>query len=49
MEGQGNGFKLNSGDYQILPFTGTASWFGGSVGCCKNGNNCVINPLGRGG
>jgi hypothetical protein len=48
MEGQGDGFKLNPGEYQILPYVGTACWFAGSLGCDKNGSNCIINPQGRG-
>jgi len=48
MTGQGDGFKLNPGEYQIVPFAGRACWFGGSLGCCNNGNNCILSPNGRG-
>ena len=48
MHGQGDGFQLLPGEYQIVPFTGSACWFGGTLGCCEYGNQCVINPNGRG-
>lgn len=48
MTGQGDGFKLGPGEYQIVPFAGQACWFGGSLGCCRYGNNCVLSPNGRG-
>lgn len=48
MLGQGDGFKLNPGEYQILPFKGRSCWLGGSLGCGKYGNDCDINPGGRG-
>ena len=49
MTGQGDGFQLLPGEYQIVPFTGSACWFGGTLGCCEYGNDCVISPGGRGG
>lgn len=48
MSGQGDGFKLMPGEYQILPFKGRACWLGGSLGCCQYGNDCQVNPAGRG-
>ena len=30
MSGQGNGFKLNPSEYQILPYCGSSCWFSGS-------------------
>ena len=49
MGGQGDGFQLLPGEYQIVPFTGSSCWVGGTLGCCEYGNECVINPDGRGG
>lgn len=49
MGGQGDGFLLKPGEYQIVPYVGIASWFAASLGCCKNGGNCIVNPFGRGG
>lgn len=48
MTGQGDGFKLNPGEYQIVPYSGSAAWFAGALGCCTNGDQCIINPMGRG-
>ena len=42
-------FKLNPNEYQIVPFTGSAAWISGSLGCCEDGSNCIINTLARGG
>jgi hypothetical protein len=47
MDGQGNGFKLEPGEYQILPFVGRG-WAGSSLGCDANGANCAVSPKGRG-
>ena len=47
MEGQGDGFQLKPGEYQILPFTGIAAWIAASLGCCDNGNDCILNNKGR--
>jgi hypothetical protein len=49
MGGQGDGFRLGPGEYQIVPFSSSACWLGGTLGCCKNGNNCTVSPNGRGG
>ena len=46
-EGQGLTFKLEPNQYQIVPFTGTAAWISGSLGCCEDGTKCIINPQGR--
>ena len=49
MGGQGDGFQLNPGEYQIVPFTGIAAWIAASLGCCDNGNDCILNNTGRSG
>ena len=48
MLGQGDGFQLLPGEFQIVPFSGSACWVGGSLGCEELGGNCVISPDGRG-
>jgi hypothetical protein len=49
MTGQGDGFQLHPGEYQIVPFASSACWLGGTLGCCKHGGSCMISPGGRGG
>jgi len=49
MVGQGDGFKLEPGEYQILPFAGASCWSAATLGCDENGANCAFAPLGRGG
>uniref|UniRef100_A0A7S0ITQ0 Cellulase n=1 Tax=Calcidiscus leptoporus TaxID=127549 RepID=A0A7S0ITQ0_9EUKA len=46
--GQGDGFKLQPGEYQLVPFSSSSCWLGGTLGCCARGNDCKISPLGRG-
>jgi len=48
LPGQGYGFRLCTGDYQIVPYSGSAAWFGGALGCGRDGQGCGVNPLGRG-
>lgn len=48
MVGQGNGFKLEPGEYQMLPFSSSACWAGASLGCGAYGENCSVSPDGRG-
>lgn len=49
MVGQGDGFKLEPGEYQIVPFASSACWAGATLGCDNYGAHCVISPDGRGG
>eukprot|EP00927_Polykrikos_kofoidii_P082319 TRINITY_DN815_c0_g1_i1.p1 TRINITY_DN815_c0_g1~~TRINITY_DN815_c0_g1_i1.p1 ORF type:complete len:502 (+),score=39.35 TRINITY_DN815_c0_g1_i1:87-1592(+) len=49
MVGQGDGFKLEPGEYQIVPFSSSACWAGATLGCGSNGENCKVSPNGRGG
>lgn len=49
MTGQGDGFKLEPGEYQIVPFSSSACWAGASLGCDAYGANCQVSPDGRGG
>lgn len=49
MVGQGDAFKLEPGEYQIVPFAGGASWVGPSMGCGSYGEDCKVSPDGRGG
>lgn len=49
LTGQGDAFLLRPGEYQIVPYAGSAAWASGTLGCDDNGANCVINPMGRGG
>ena len=48
MRGQGDGFRLGPGEYQIVPFSSSSCWLGGSLGCCAHGNDCHVSPSGRG-
>jgi hypothetical protein len=32
-----------------VPFSSSSCWLGGSLGCCKSGNGCLVSPNGRGG
>jgi len=48
MVGQGDGFKLEPGEFQIVPFSSTACWAGATLGCDAYGANCVVSPNGRG-
>lgn len=47
--GQGNGFRLEPGEHQIVPFAGSACWAGATLGCDEFGANCKVSPDGRGG
>jgi len=49
MVGQGHGFKLEPGEYQIVPFASSACWAGATLGCDQHGANCAVSPFGRGG
>jgi len=49
MVGQGHGFKLEPGEYQLVPFSSKACWIGASLGCDENGAHCEVSPNGRGG
>lgn len=48
MTGQGDGFKLGPGEYQIIPFSSSACWAGASMRCDEYGANCAVSPSGRG-
>jgi hypothetical protein len=49
LQGQGDGFRLGIGEYQIVPLFGIGAWLSASMGCCQDGSQCTINQLGRGG
>jgi len=48
MVGQGDGFKLEPGEYQIVPFSSSACWAGATLGCDEYGAHCAVSPYGRG-
>lgn len=48
MVGQGHGFKLEPGEYQIVPFSSSSCWAGATLGCDQYGANCAVSPNGRG-
>lgn len=48
MVGQGDGFKLEPGEYQMVPFSGSAAWAGATLGCDEYGAQCKVSPNGRG-
>jgi len=48
MVGQGHGFMLEPGEYQIVPFASSACWAGATLGCDEHGAHCAVSPDGRG-